>query len=356
MKRRFILVVMALMLVGALAIADEAVIIDFTLLTADIIEDADGNMTKNRRTTMDYARVAGASFTEEQKELMKTSLAFADWEIVLNSSARNVTSVTLSQVKAAPVSGESTQPFAGQEVMGVRILFPETPVNSNARIVPAFEIPAFEPMAQVGDDGAVQEPTDEDKASGKTRFEDGYGIVKNVGTIKSLKVTTMGMAFPHSLYVLLKDKNNVEKRYFMGYLNFDGWKELIWNNPDYISEIRNREIRIQPIYPNALPFVKFLGFQIVRDAAHQGGDFIGYFKDVAVIYDKALLTTERDIADEDLWGIVTKRENEKQVYEMTRFGINQVNRYLEIAKMAPETEFQSSLATEEGADNTEAQQ
>ncbi|MDR2898417.1 MAG: flagellar filament outer layer protein FlaA [Spirochaetaceae bacterium] len=342
MKRRFILVAMALMLVGAVAIAEEAVIIDFSLLTADIIADADGNMTQNGRTTMDFARVAGASFNEDQKALMKTSLAFADWEIVLNSSARNVTSVTLSQVKAAPVTGGS-QPFVGQEVMGVRVLFPSTPVNSNARIVPAFEIPAFEPMATVDGEGNVQEPTDEEKASGKTRFEDGFGVVKNVGTIKSLKVTTMGMSFPHALYVLLKDTNSVERRYFMGYLNFDGWKELIWNNPDYISEIRNREVRIQPIYPNALPFVKFAGFQVVRDAAHQGGDFIGYFKDVAVIFDKALLTTERDIADEDLWGIVTKREREKQVYEMTRFGNNQVTRYLEKEKMAPELEFTSSL-------------
>ena len=174
-------------------------------------------------------------------------------------------------------------------------------------------------------------------------FEDGFGVVKNVGTLKSIAVTTMGMNYPHSLYVLLKDNDNIERRYFMGYLGFDGWKTLIWNNPQYISEIRNREIRVYPIYPRGLPFVKFTGFQVCRDGAHIGGNYIGYFKDVKVIYDKALLTSDRDIADEDLWGIITKKETERQTAEMQRFGNKQVNRYLEKAKLATETEFSSSL-------------
>jgi hypothetical protein len=153
----------------------------------------------------------------------------------------------------------------------------------------------------------------------------------------------MGMNYPHGLYVLMADNDGVERRYFMGYLGFDGWKELRWNNPQYISEIRNREIRVYPIYPRGLPFVKFTGFQITRDAAHIGGDFIGYFKDVKIIYDKALLTSDRDIADEDLWGIITKKETERQAAEMDRFGIKQVNRYIEKQKMATEETFTSSL-------------
>ena len=145
------------------------------------------------------------------------------------------------------------------------------------------------------------------------------------------------------VFKLLKDTDGVERRYFMGYLGFDGWKELRWNNPQYISEIRNREIRVYPIYPRGLPFVKFEGFQITRDAAPIGGDFIGYFKDVKVIYDKALLTSDRDIADEDLWGIIGKKEKARQNAEMQRFGNKQVNRYLEKAKLASEDEFTSSL-------------
>ena len=347
MKKNFILVVMAFLLVGMFLVAEEAVIVDFTLYDADIIADENGNPTQNRRSVMDFGVAAGATFTDEQKALMRTSLSLSNWEVLLNSSARNVTSIATSTVVAAPVRGEAKVPFAGQNVMGVRVLFPTSMVNAQAIIKPPFDIPAYEPMATVDDNGDVQPQTDEEKASGKTRFEEGYGVVKNVGTIKSLAVTTMGMNFPHGVYVLLKDTDNVERRYFMGYLGFDGWRELRWNNPHYVTEVRQREIRVVPIYPRGLPFVKFTGFEITRDAMHDGGDFIGYFKDVKVIYDKAVLTTERDIADEDLWGIINKKEKDKQNFEMSRFGEKQVLRFMEKDKMAQEEAFTSSFEVEQ---------
>ena len=79
---------------------------------------------------------------------------------------------------------------------------------------------------------------------------------------------------------------------------------------------------------------------------HDGDTFVGYFKDVKVIYDKAVLNTDRDIADEDLWGIITTKESEKQNAEMTRFGEKQVNRFLEREKQAQEEAFTSSLTVE----------
>ena len=162
----------------------------------------------------------------------------------------------------------------------------------------------------------------------------------------------MGMNFPEGLFVLLKDNDNIERRYFMGYLMFDGWKNLTWNNPQYISDIRRREIRVYPIYPRGLPFVKFAGFQITRDASWDGGDYIGYFKDVRVIYDKALLISERDIADEDLWGIIKKKEGDRQAASMARFGETQVNRYLEKAKLATEDSFTENLEPSYGSSQT----
>ena len=347
MKRNFILVVMAFLLVGTFLVAEEAVIVDFTLFDADIIADENGNPTQNARSAMDFGVAAGATFTDDQKALMRTSLSLPNWEVLLNSSARNVTSIATSTVVAAPVREEAKVPFAGQNVMGVRVLYPTSMVNASAIIKPPFDIPAYEPMATVDENGDAQPQTDEEKASGKTRFEDGYGVVKNVGTIKSLAVTTMGMNFPHGVYVLLKDNDNIERRYFMGYLGFDGWRELRWNNPQYVTEVRQREIRVVPIYPRGLPFVKFTGFEITRDAMHEGGDFIGYFKDVKVIYDKAVLQTERDIADEDLWGIINKKEKAKQNFEMSRFGEKQVLRFMEKDKMAQEEVFTSSFEVED---------
>ena len=356
MKKTLGLIAAAMLLVGGVAFAEEAMLIDFTQLDADYeLTDADGNVVskQNKRTTMDYAISAGSTFTKQQKDLMRTSLSLPEWEVTLNSSAKTVQSLADSQVVAAPVKESADVPFAGQNVMGVRIVFPTWNSNANAKIVPPFDIPAYEPLSTVSDDGERKTLSEDEDASAfnvaqnpsfeKTLFEGGFGVVKNVGTIKSIKVTTMGMQFPHGLYVHLTDNDGVERRYFMGYLGFDGWKELRWNNPQYISEIRNREIRVYPIYPRGTPFVKFAGFEITRDASHIGGDFIGYFKDVKIIYDKAILTSDRDIADEDLWGIIGKKESDRQAAEMSKFGNKQVNRYLEKSKLATEEDFVSSL-------------
>ena len=349
MKKTFVLVAMAFLMLSAVVSAEEAVVIDFSLLNADIVADKAGNMTQNRRTVMDFGVVAGASYTDEQKALMRTSLAIGEWEVVLNSSSRNPMTTGLSKTTEAKVSDEARN-FAGQKLMGVRINFPEWLNNSSAEIRPAFIIPAYEEMAQVDDNGNVQEPTAEEKASGKSRYEDGYGIVKNVGVIKSIAVNTYGMNFPHGLYVLVRNENNEVKRYFMGYLLFDGWKELIWNNPSYISQVKSREVRLYPAYPTALPYVSFAGFAVTRDGSHNGGDFVGYFKDVKMIYDKAVLQTVRDFADEDIWGIQTQRNMERKQIEVRRFGQVQVFRYLEKEKMATESGFTPSSGAA-GANN-----
>ncbi len=372
MKRKSYLTV-ALLLAGAFVFAEKATLIDFSLLNADIVQktdlsgeavtDKEGNpvYAQNRRTCMDYSVSAGASFTEEQKKLMLTSLAMPEWEVKLNSSAQNVQSLNLSQVIAAPVKNDKkdiTVPFKDKVVMGVRIVFPVTANNANAKIVPPFEIPAYEPYSEADDNGARGEPqaapedesgTGEYRNIDNTLFEGGYGVLKNVGTIKSIAVTTQGMNYPHGLYVWLKDTDGIERRYFMGYLGFDGWRTLQWNNPNYITEFRNREVRLVPIYPRGLPFVKFAGFQITRDGAHVGGDFVGYFKDVKIIYDKALLSAERDIRDEDLWGIIGKKEALKQAQEMQNFGTRQVDRYIEKVNMAAESPFQKESFMEDGS-------
>ncbi|MDR0444512.1 MAG: flagellar filament outer layer protein FlaA [Treponema sp.] len=352
MKQMLILVVIA-MLAGPL-FAEEATLIDFSLLNADIYvkvtdNDPDTSPNQNRQTMMDYSRVAGGSFTTQQKAVMRTSLAIQNWEVTLASSARTVENIGNSYTKQATSKG-----YWGEQkiVMGVRVHFPVEPHNSWALIKPPFDIPAFEPQADVDDQGNISARTNDDGRpsdgiTGPSRFESqeegapAYGVVKNVGVIKELAVNVYGLNFPHSLTALVIDSMGNQKSMFMGYLNFDGWGELIWRNPQYIQEVRKRDIRLFPLYPFSTPFVKFGGFLIQRDAAKMGGDFIGYFKDVKIIYDKAVLDTERDIEDEALWNIILDRETARKVWEMERFGHNQVLRYLELQKQATELPFDS---------------
>jgi hypothetical protein len=365
MKKTLVLSAALMTIVGLSSFAEERTLIDFSMLKADVAvyppkqegqeSSEEEKPNQNKRTLMDYRKAAGASMSADQKELMRSSLALGEWEVVLNSSARSVSSLALSQVKEAPSKAFDT-------VMGVRVVFPAGAYNSNAKIVPPFSIPAYEPYGELDENGVrtpAKKEGDSGEASGpKWQFESdnpsdkaapAYGLVKNVGTLKKVAVTTMGMNFPHALYVLLSDNDNIVRRYFMGYLGFDGWKTLEWNNPEYISEVRTREIRIFPIYPRGEPFVKFEGFQISRDAAHIGDDFIGYFKDVKIIFDKANLETERDIADEDLWGIIGRKENARQANEMSRFGNKQVNRYIERRKMAVEEDFTPTVTDSSSA-------
>jgi hypothetical protein len=101
MKRMFILVAIALFAAGSL-FAEEAVLIDFTKLAADIIPNQDNVPTQNRATMMDFSNVAGGSFTTEQKKVMKTSLALANWDVILASSSRTVTNQAKSYTQEAP--------------------------------------------------------------------------------------------------------------------------------------------------------------------------------------------------------------------------------------------------------------
>jgi hypothetical protein len=340
MKRIFILITVVLFTVGA-SFADEAVLIDFAKLVADIhVNDgSDGDTpNQNRQTVMDYGANAGGSFTEEQKGLMKTSLAISNWEVELASSSRTVGNTRQSYTSEAPSKQYGS-------VMGVRIHFPVEPFNSWAIVKPPFEIPAYE-NGTVGDDGSI-EPAENQDATAPSRFEDGFGVVKNVGAIKSVAVDVYGLNFPHSLSTILIDSQGNQKTVFMGYLGFDGWGELRWENPAYVQNVRNRELRIYPLYPEATPFVKFGGFLVQRDAAREGGDYIGYFRDVKIIYDKAVLDTDRDIDDEAQWGIIRDREAAKKVFEMEQFGQNQVLRYLESQKQATENSFTPAPTSEQ---------
>jgi len=89
-------------------------------------------------------------------------------------------------------------------------------------------------------------------------------------------------------------------------------------------------------YPHDTPFVKFGGFEIRRDASHRGGDFITYFRDVKIIYDRAVLHDEYppDIDNEDVWGLIREREDARRMREMERFGLDQILRMIEGQRQA----------------------
>ncbi|MDR1787287.1 MAG: flagellar filament outer layer protein FlaA [Treponema sp.] len=321
MKKSIVLFIVFLAAVG-FAFADQEVLIDFTKLVAD----AEG---QNSHTSLDYGEEfarQGSNYTDAQKAQMKTSLALGNWEVVLNSSNARPANSALSKTAEAESKGF-------EKVLGVRVHFPVENWNGSAVIKPPFEIPAFYPP----------ENADNYRAnSDLSRFEDGYGIIKNVGAIKSITVRVYGLNFPHRLWIRYIDQEGVTKEVSPGNLKYDGWGRLTWENPNYVQDVRKRELRLYPIYPDNTPYIKFAGFRIERDAAQKGGDFVTYFKDVEVIYDKAVLDPAgRDIDDENLWNIIQTREDNKRRDEMKNFGQQELLRYLDTEKQANQTAFGS---------------
>ncbi len=317
MKRFSILLCIMLFISVFTVSAEESILIDFSQLAAD-----DGG--ENAATLIDFSNQAGTSFTDEEKALMKVSLAVDNWVVLLASSSRTVANQSLSLTKEAPVKTTASN-YAGEKVMGVRVHFPSEPFNSWAMIRPPFKIPAYHKSETTGED----------------QF-DGYGVVKNVGVLKSVTVNIMGKNFPNGFAVILRDQENKEYTVFMDYLQYDGWKSITWNNPNYISEVRNRELKRYPLYPKSMPSMALVGFVFYKDAAQEGGDFITYIKDVKLTYDLAVLDVEGDVDDEALWGILEDREESRKTAEFKRLGASQVLQALEQRKMHVDEEETTS--------------
>jgi len=261
-------------------------------------------------TDIDFSQFPGA-MAEGITEL-KVDLSLTNWMVKLASSSAFTENRVLSYCKPVPSKKMES------DVLGVRVHFPTAPYNSWAKILPPFEIPFYEDMEGERGEG--------------TKFVN-KGVLRNVGTIKSVSVRVVGRNFPHGLSISLKDEQETIKEMFMGYLDYDGWRTLTWNNQNYITDVKQRDLRKTPLYPQMMPSIKFDSFAIYRHGSNIGGDFVTYIKDVQMVYDLAILEIERDIDDETVWGILQARKEAKRAAEIRRLGVLQLLRFKEQIKM-----------------------
>jgi hypothetical protein len=224
------------------------------------------------KTDIDFSKYPGA-MAEGVTEL-KVDLSIPNWGVSLASSSASAENRVLSFCK--PVNSKKM----GADVMGARIHFPTAPFNSWAQIKPPFEIPFYE-NSEGGD-------------SSGSKFIN-KGVLRNVGTVKSVSLRVTGRNYPHGLSISTKNEQDTVQEMFMGYLDFDGWRTLTWNNPNYITDVKQRDIVRKPLYPETMPSIKFDNVTIYRLGSNIGGDFVVYLKDVQMVYDLAILETERDM-------------------------------------------------------------
>jgi hypothetical protein len=351
----------------------ETTLIDFTQLSMDYPygEEAGTDATKvnvdNKRTLTDFRTIAGTTYSDNEKKFMKISLGLNRWEVNLASSARTVINDVNSMTRQATISSNAKaidvwdpinqewvkEEIQNKNVLGIRVHFPEMPYNSHAIVVPPFEIPAYADQDLPNDNGdMIIDPVNKLKGD---KF-DHYGVAKNIGILRKISLTTYGLNYPHRIGLLLKNEMDETKQFFIiDTLQFDGWKTLTWENPSYVTEVRNRELSVVPIYPKANPYFKLEGIVIYKDALYEGGDFIAYVKDIKLTYDEAVpASIKRDIEDESVWHILQVREADKREDELKKLGNLQVLRYLESMRMDNYNIYTNPVLTLPGPNTEEA--
>ena len=252
------------------------------------------------------------------KDETEKTLRNDSWQVKLNTSADFFLNRKLSYTKNVTVgtTGDEKMFIANStqnRVLGIRINFPKNDYNAYASVRPSFEIQAY------GGKGG-------DKFLKK-------GLLKNVGTLKAVRAYFKGRNFPHSVSVKLQDQEGTLTDYFLGYLQFDGWRELIWNNLNYLENVRDRSPTLFPRYSEIEPHVKFSSFIIFRHGDRMPGNFITYVSWVKVEYDKAFIETEEEIDDEAVWEIQKTLFDKKSSAEKKRLNLSAELKDLELQKM-----------------------
>jgi len=278
-----------------------------------------------------YAKEASSAKELDENLIPKVDISVDDmkiakWVVTLNSSASSIQSKLYSMTKPVETKGL----VGGKRiVLGARIRFPEWPFAAWARIAPPFEFPTYNKQ---GDFANVSN-----------------GIVKNTGSIYQIAVEVNGRNYKNAFILRLKNEYEQIEEYFMGYLFFQGWRRLIWKNPNYITNIDLREIIRLPLYPKSIPYKKLDSFVIYRHGDQWGGDFVVYIANVKITYDLAILEEEEDIDDEKEWGIIRQKAEEKAEKER-RLNAELLDlRRRELAKMhAAQTKSASSSTSTRG--------
>jgi hypothetical protein len=130
----------------------------------------------------------------------------------------------------------------------------------------------------------------------------------------------------------------------MGSVYYDGWRKLVWTNPEYTESVQNRVLERIALYPRSYPYIAFDSYVVYKPEIENGGDFVIYFKDVEVEYDRAIIREELDIDDEAAWGILQAERLRKRVMDLRNIG--------EKIYLMKQEERRQQSATEQNAPKT----
>jgi hypothetical protein len=220
-----------------------------------------------------------------------------------------------------------------RKYLGVRVHFPSHTYNAYAVVRPPYNLPVFDVAGKqliISYEGPVDKdnPPKMEMAGGGTIIANDQliptknGVLHNVGTIKYIKARVSGRNFHNGFAIRLRDQNEEVTEYFLGYLDYPGWRTLIWKNPNYITAVPQRDIFRIPLYPQERPYRIFDSVVFYRNGNDLGGDFVSYVWDIMVDYDLAVSPDEYeaiDINDDYYWKILRDINVSRMMQNSGRF-------------------------------------
>ncbi len=252
-------------------------------------------------TTVDFSEAAGDFWSAEKKALMRLDLSPQNWRARVNSSSFN----NMARERTYTLNVKNSQQYPGLSLLGVRAYFPQRHANSYVEILPPFEIPAF------------YENTN--RVTGKGDMFHNKGVVTNVGILKSIGVNILGNNFKYAFYVRIKNHRNEVRDVFLGFLNFRGWQQRVWLNPNYDNEKLYREEKRgdMPYYPSESPYVKLMGFVIHRADPAATGNFVTMIKEITVDFDEHYINVPRtEYLQEEIFKIYNEELIDRSLQEI----------------------------------------
>ncbi len=277
-------------------------LIDFNVFDSNISIVAERDKTIHSNMVQKGKAVDFTQYGYPEVEFTGADWALDKWKVTLASSANTVRNNVLSYVMKVP-----SKKFG--DVLGARIHFIEGRFLSWATIAPPFE---FFPYYDDGSNVNVNAQNEENSFV--------MGILMNVGQIKSVSSWIYGLNYQMQAGVRMRDRNDQVQDYFMGSVYYDGWRKLVWSNPEYTESIQDRVLQRIALYPRSYPYIAFDSFIVYKPETENGGDFVIYFKDVDVEYDRAIIREELDIDDEAAWGILQAERLKKRVSDLKNIG------------------------------------
>lgn len=223
-------------------------------------------------------------FTKLDDQNVNPEIGFNKWRIRLSGLSDNPTSRKLSDLKIVSVNaGEVNEPAKAENIskaLGVRIHFAEGYNNDWARI-------------------STEDPINEFRV----KEEEGMGVLRNVGPIRKVSLMVRGLNYMHSLELRMTDRDGKYRNINFGSLYFNGWRRLVWLNPDYIGDKRKRDVVKLHLYPMEEPMLKFDSLMVYKAPTERGGDFVFYVTDAKVEFEPYFTREIKDIDNEGVWGI-----------------------------------------------------